>query len=59
MNVTREDVMVYSAMLGGFFALAAGFLGDIGYKGTSFACVSIAIVSLITLGIAYLHTKRS
>jgi len=58
MNVTREDVMVYSAMLGGFFTLAAGFLGDIGYKGTSFSCVAIAVVSLISLGIAYLHTPR-
>lgn len=59
MGVTREDVMVYSAMLGGFFTLAAGFLGDIGFKGSAFACVAIAIVSVIALCTAYLHTKRS
>lgn len=59
MNVTREDVMSYSALVGGFFTLAAGFLSDIGFQGTATACFAIAACSVIALLLAYLHTPRS
>jgi len=57
--ITRYDVMVYSAMIGAFCALAAGFLKDVEFPFTALALAVIAVCSLITGAMAYLHVERS
>lgn len=52
----REDVMVYSAMLGGFCALASGFCFDVNFVGTAWAFLAISVVSVLVLCTAYLHS---
>jgi hypothetical protein len=56
--MTREDVMVYSAMVAAFSLLAAGFLKDVGFGGTAFAFAVIAMTAMITGLMGFLHTPN-
>lgn len=49
MNIDRESLMYYEALIAAFFTIAVGFLIDVGFKGTAFASAFIVIVSLIAL----------
>jgi hypothetical protein len=53
--VTREDVMVYSAMIGAFSILASGFCFDIARAGLGLAFAVIGLISAVALMISYLH----
>jgi hypothetical protein len=53
--ITRQDVMVYGAMIAAFCTLAAGFCFDIGYRGSSFAFGAITAGSVVAAFLAYLE----
>ena len=49
MNTNRQSILFYEALTTVSFALSAGFMLDIGFKGTAFACAFIVVVMLIAM----------
>ena len=59
MNVSKQEVMFYSALIAGFFALSSGFLLDINYRNTGIACALISVVAMMALLLAYLDLPKT